>query len=81
METICFIVNESFCCDKLEVKGNWNIWKGKLQQAYDDLTDGDLAYEEGKDNELWGRIQRKTSKTRDRLVSWLKGDKGHRNDV
>jgi uncharacterized protein YjbJ (UPF0337 family) len=67
--------------DKLEVKGNWNIWKGKLQQAYGDLTDDDLAYEEGKDNELWGRIQQKTGKTRDQLVSWLKGDRDHHNDV
>ncbi len=59
--------------DNLEVKGKWNEWKGKLKQAYGDLTDDDLKYEEGKDDELWGRIQNKTGKTRDQLVNWLKG--------
>ena len=59
--------------DNLEVKGNLNIWKGKLKQAYGDLTDDDLKYEEGKDDEFWGRVQRKTGKTRDELVDWLKG--------
>jgi uncharacterized protein YjbJ (UPF0337 family) len=43
--------------DKLEAKGNWNIWKGKLKQAYGDLSHDDLKHEEGKDDELWGRIQ------------------------
>ena len=59
--------------DKLEVKGTMNVWKGKLKQAYADLTDDDLKYEEGKDDEFWGRVQQKTGKTRDQLVDWLKG--------
>jgi uncharacterized protein YjbJ (UPF0337 family) len=58
--------------DKLEIKGNWNKWKGKVKQAYGDLTDDDLKYEEGKDDELLGRIQEKTGKTRDEVVKWLK---------
>jgi len=45
--------------------------KGKLKQAYGDLTDDDLKREEGKDDELWGRIQNKTGKTREQLVRWL----------
>ena len=57
--------------DNLEVKGNWNMLKGKLKQAYGDLTDDDLKREEGKDDELWGRIQNKTGKTREQLVRWL----------
>jgi uncharacterized protein YjbJ (UPF0337 family) len=59
--------------DNLEAKGQWNIWKGKLKQAYADLTDDDLKYEEGKDDEFWGRVQKKTGKTRDQLINWLKG--------
>ena len=58
--------------DKMEVKGNWNEWKGKLKQEYGNLTDDDLAYEEGKDDEWWGRIQQKTGKAKDDLVKWLK---------
>jgi len=58
--------------DKLEIKGNWNKWKGKIKQAYGDLTDDDIKYEEGKDEEWLGRMQKKTGKTRDDLVKWLK---------
>lgn len=58
--------------DKLEVKGKWNEWKGKLKQKYADLTDDDLKYEDGKEDELWGRLQNKTGKAKDDLVKWLK---------
>jgi uncharacterized protein YjbJ (UPF0337 family) len=58
--------------DRLELKGKWNEWKGKIKQAYSSLTDDDLRYEEGKDEELLGRLQQKTGKTREEIVSWLK---------
>ncbi|MDB5129325.1 CsbD family protein [Mucilaginibacter sp.] len=57
--------------DKLELKGGWNELKGKIKQAYGDLTDDDLAYEEGKDDETLGRLQQKTGKTREDLVKWI----------
>ncbi len=44
---------------KLKLKGNWNETKGKIKQEYGDLTDDDLAYEDGKDDELVGRLQKK----------------------
>jgi uncharacterized protein YjbJ (UPF0337 family) len=59
--------------DKMEVKGKWNEWKGKLKQKYADLTDDDLKYEEGKEDELFGRLQNKTGQAKDSLVKWLKG--------
>ncbi len=52
-----------------EIKGNWNELKGKLKQEYADLTDDDLLYEEGKDDELWGRIQQKVGKTKKEIMS------------
>ncbi|WP_461789965.1 CsbD family protein [Pedobacter sp.] len=58
--------------DKLELKGIWNEVKGKVKQAYADLTDDDLAYEDGKDEELLGKLQQKTGKGRDELVKWIK---------
>ena len=64
--------------DKLELKGNWNVLKGKLKQAYGDLTDDDLRYEDGKEDELWGRLQNKTGQTREQLTRWLQG-KGERD--
>lgn len=58
--------------DKLELKGMWNELKGKVKQAYADLTDDDLKYEEGKDEEMLGKLQQKTGKSRDELVKWIK---------
>jgi uncharacterized protein YjbJ (UPF0337 family) len=51
----------------LEIKGNWNITKAKLKQKWAKLTDDDLKYAEGKCEELAGRLQRRTSKTREAL--------------
>lgn len=53
--------------DNLRIKGNWNQIKGKLKQQYADLTDDDLTYVEGKEDELLGRIQEKTGKSKDEL--------------
>lgn len=45
--------------DTLDLKGKWNILKGKVKQKYADLTDDDLLYIEGKEDELYGRLQEK----------------------
>lgn len=58
--------------DKLTLKGNWNELKGKVKQADGRLTDDDLQYEEGKDDELLGRIQQKLGKTKDEVVEWIR---------
>jgi uncharacterized protein YjbJ (UPF0337 family) len=58
--------------DSLELKGKWNELKGKVKQAYADFTDDDLTYSEGKDDELYGRLQQKTGKTREGVIDWLK---------
>lgn len=56
---------------KLKLKGNWNELKGKIKQQYADLTDDDLLYEEGQDDELLGRIQKKTGKTKEEVAKWI----------
>jgi len=55
--------------DKL--KGNWNVLKGKIQQEYAILTEDDLAYEDGKEDELLGRLQQKLGKTKDQVKDWI----------
>jgi uncharacterized protein YjbJ (UPF0337 family) len=49
--------------NKLQFKGSWNEIKGKLKQKYAQLTDDDLKYAEGEDDELIGRIQKKLGKS------------------
>jgi uncharacterized protein YjbJ (UPF0337 family) len=51
----------------LEIKGDWNITKGKLKQKWAKLTDDDLQYTEGKQEELIGRIQKRTGETREAI--------------
>ena len=50
-----------------EIKGNWNEQKGKLKQQFATLTDDDLMFEEGKKDEMLGRIQKKLGKTKEEL--------------
>jgi len=57
--------------DSLRIKGNWNQMKGKIKQKYPDLTDDDLLFVAGKEDDLLGRIQRKTGKSRDEVVSYI----------
>ncbi len=51
----------------LTIKGTWNEVKGKLKQKYSELTDDDLAFTEGKEDELLGRLQNKLGKTKDEI--------------
>ncbi len=55
----------------LKWKGRWNEIKGKVKQAYADLNDDDLYYEEGKEDELIGKLQKKTGKTKEQIEDWL----------
>ncbi len=54
--------------NKLQIKGNWNQIKGKLKQKYGELTDDDLAYVEGHEDELLGKLQEKTGKSKEQLA-------------
>ena len=52
---------------KLQFKGSWNEIKGKLKQKYGDLTDDDLMFAEGKEDELLGRLQQRLGKSKEEL--------------
>lgn len=47
-----------------EIRGNWNETKGKLKQKFGMLTDSDLLFAEGKQEELLGRLQTKLGRTK-----------------
>jgi uncharacterized protein YjbJ (UPF0337 family) len=51
----------------LQLKGNWNEIKGKLKQKYGQLTDQDLTFAEGKEDELLGRLQKRLGRAKDEL--------------
>lgn len=54
-----------------KVKGNWNVIKGSLKQKYGQLTDDDLAYEEGQSDELLGRLEKKLGDTKENIKSFI----------
>ena len=56
----------------LQFKGNWNIAKGKLKQKWARLTDDDLRYMDGQEDELIGRIQKRTGEQREAVEKAVK---------
>ena len=60
MRILCYMTN-------LQIKGSWNEIKGKLKQKYGQLTDNDLAFAEGKEDELLGRLQQRLGKSKEDL--------------
>lgn len=56
---------------ELKIRGNWNEVKGKLKQKYAELTDDDLKYDEGHEDELVGRIQKKTGETKEAIIDFI----------
>ncbi|RPI65598.1 MAG: CsbD family protein [Ignavibacteriales bacterium] len=57
--------------DKLRFKGSWNEVKGKIKQRWGDLTDDDLTFQEGMEDELIGRIQRRTGESREEVIRYI----------
>jgi uncharacterized protein YjbJ (UPF0337 family) len=56
---------------KIKAKGDWNVLKGKLKQRFGNLTDDDLIFIQGKEEELIGRIQQKIGKTKQEIRDLL----------
>ena len=55
------------------LEGNWNITKGKLKQKFAKLTDDDLRYKDGREDEMIGRIQKRLGKTREEVEKLIEG--------
>jgi uncharacterized protein YjbJ (UPF0337 family) len=60
-------ISKNNVMEKLQIKGAWNEVKGKLKQKYGQLTDDDLAFSEGKEDELYGRLQKRLGKTKEEI--------------
>ncbi|RIY05443.1 general stress protein CsbD [Hymenobacter rubripertinctus] len=55
----------------MHLKSEWPTIKNKLQQEYTHLTDEDLTYVAGKDQELVSRLQSKLGKSQVTIVTML----------
>jgi uncharacterized protein YjbJ (UPF0337 family) len=56
---------------KLKLNGTWNDTKGKIKKQYAQLTEDDLLYEEGDDDQLLGKLQKKLGKTKQEVKDWI----------
>ena len=56
----------------LTIKGNWNDLAKKLQTKFSNLTDADLEFAEGKEEDLLKRIETRLDKKREEVVEILK---------
>jgi uncharacterized protein YjbJ (UPF0337 family) len=56
---------------ELRARGNWNEIKGAAKQKWGQLTDDDMAYDEGKQDEWFGNIQKKTGHAIDEIKDWF----------
>ncbi|MDP2303368.1 MAG: CsbD family protein [Ignavibacteria bacterium] len=53
--------------NKLTIQGNWKELAGKLKQKFAELSDDDVLYQEGKEEELLGKLQAKLGKTKEEV--------------
>jgi uncharacterized protein YjbJ (UPF0337 family) len=58
---------------ELRARGNWHELKGKIRKNYGALTDDDLEYEEGQEEEWYGKIAKKVGRTVDDVKGWIRG--------
>ena len=56
---------------ELRARGNWNEIKGQTKQKWGHLTDDDMTYEEGQQDEWFGKLQQKTGETMDDIKNWF----------
>ena len=59
--------------NKLQIKGSWNEMKGKLKQKFGNLTDDDLTFADGKEDELLGRLQKRLGKSKEDIRKMIEG--------
>jgi uncharacterized protein YjbJ (UPF0337 family) len=59
--------------NKLQIKGSWNEMEGKLKQQFGNLTDDDLTFADGKEDELLGRLQKKLGKSKEDIRKMIEG--------
>ena len=58
--------------NKIQVKGNWKVHKGKIKQRFANLTGNKLMFEEGKEDELLGKFLFKLGKTKEEFRKFVR---------
>ena len=65
-------VKEQKAEETFKMRGDWNDQSKQLKAKFSQLTDEDLKFEEGKENDLLQRVETRLSKTREEILSIIK---------
>lgn len=67
---------------KLKISGNWNELKAKLKEQNPSLTDADLSFSVGQEDELVMRLSKKLNKSHDEIIDMIEDleSKGHERE-
>lgn len=58
--------------DTFKITGNWDNQAKQLQEKFSQLTDADLKFVAGKENELLTRMESRLNKKRDEVINIIK---------
>lgn len=67
METTPSISGENF-----KITGDWTAQSKTLKEKFAQLTDADLKFEPGKEQELLSRVETRLNKKRDEVINIIK---------
>lgn len=58
--------------ESFKIVGDWAKQSKQLREKYSQLTDGDLKFETGKENDLFKRVETRLNKNRQEVISIIK---------
>ncbi len=64
--------NQNKSTEDFKITGNWDAQSKQLKEKFVQLTDSDLKFETGKENELVGRLETRLNKKREEVINILK---------
>jgi len=60
--------------EPFKITGNWDYQSKQLKEKFPQLTEADLTFETGKEDEMLTRIATKLNKNREELISVINQD-------
>jgi uncharacterized protein YjbJ (UPF0337 family) len=61
--------NQSTSNEAFKVTGNWEDQSKQLKGKFSQLTDSDLKFEKGKENEMLNRVEKRLNKKREEVIN------------
>ena len=58
--------------ESFKITGNWATQSKELKSKYSQLTDADLKFETGKENDLLKRVETRLNKNREEVINIIK---------